>query len=47
MAKRGGCKCKADFKEIPMKSTIPTYNEKTGMVEQVFVIEKDHAWRDS
>lgn len=46
MAKRG-CRCKAAFEEMPAKSTVPTYNPKTGLVEQIFVIERDHAWRDS
>ena len=50
MPKRSGCHCKALFDEIPedeRKGNPPTYNKETGRIEQLFVIEKDHIWRDS
>lgn len=50
MPKRSGCDCKALFDEIPedeRKGNPPTYNKETGRIEQLFVIEKDHIWRDS
>jgi hypothetical protein len=50
MPKRSKCDCKPRFAEIPeeeRKGKVPAYNKETGRIEQLFVIEKDHIWRDS
>lgn len=39
------CHCKENWKGEWQK-TKPSWNAKTGMIEQVFLVEKSHIWRD-